>query len=215
MRQQGNWPGEQATRAPGNGRIATKHLEPPLESFRATEGTYRGTLIDMFFAISLGWRPLGTIGCVASIDDIWAVYENASETGASTLQPGLLRVVDAYSETLRIAPRPASSPRPCELRWSGLAAGDGLRRAALLCFVTGVAAWFFLTSLAEKQGWSRSIAVEPRTSASTPEKNVLLASKVSRLQASPEPREDSANGCGQSPASRVDSPHSAASHPIM
>ena len=85
----------------------------------------------------------------------------------------------------------------------------------MLCFVTGVAAWFFLTCLAEKQGWSRSIAVEPRTSASTPEKNVLLASKVSHLPASPEPREDPTDGCGQSPASRVDSPHSAASHLTM
>lgn len=84
MHQPGNRPGEQATRAPGNGRVATKHREPPLESVRATEVTYRGTLTDMFFAISLGWRPLGTIGCVASVDDIWTVYENASETGAST-----------------------------------------------------------------------------------------------------------------------------------
>ncbi|HEX7908197.1 MAG TPA: hypothetical protein VF534_08930 [Paraburkholderia sp.] len=215
MHQQGNRPGEQATRAPGNESIATKHLELSLESFRATEGTDRGTPTDMLFAISLGWRPLGTIGCVASIDDIWAVYENASEAGASTLQPGLLRVADAYSETLRIAPRPASPTRPCELRWSRLTAGGSLRRVAALCFVTGVAAGFFLTRLAEKQGWSRSIAAEQRTSASTPEKDVLLASKVSHLQASQEPREDPADGGGQSSASRVDSPHSATSYLTM
>jgi hypothetical protein len=215
MHRKGNRPGERVTHAPGDGTIATKRLTQPLESFRVTEVTYRGTSTDMFFAMSLGWRPLGTICCVASVDDAWAVYENASETGARLRQPRPLREVDACSGTLRIAPRPASPSRPCELRWMGRAAGDGLRKVAALWFVIGVAAGSLLTCLTEKQGWARSIAFAQRTSASTSEKNVLLASKVSRLQASPEHREDSADGGGQSPVSQVASPHSAASHLIM
>jgi hypothetical protein len=195
MHQQDNRPGEHATRAP--------------------EVTYRGTLAEMFFAISLGWRPLGTIFSAASVDDAWAVYENASETGASALKPGLLRVVDACSATLHIAPHPASPTLSCELRRPGRAAGDGLRKVAALWFVIGVAAGFFLTCLTEKQGWARSIAVAQRTPASTPERNALLASKVSRPQASPESSEDSADGGGHSPVSRMASPHSAASYLIM